>query len=84
MCSVCCRYWVFLARDLAQALTVGSSLEGSLEFKKHVVKSYCKRLQEMDLPIGRLALLLDPRYRRAVLSADDDGSQKRVLFCMVR
>jgi hypothetical protein len=76
---------MYLARRLAEAIAkAGSSAEGSLEFKNHVVQSYQKRFNEMNTPLGRLAMLLDPRYRSAVLSADAADVEQKLLYKEVR
>ena len=36
-------------------------------FRKHVVESFNKRCMEMDHPLCRLALVVDPRYRDAAI-----------------
>ena len=75
---------MYLAKDLAAALTKGgSSMTGCQEFKAHVVKSYKTRLTEMDTAMGRLALFLDPRFRGAALGADTDGTQMKRVYTQV-
>jgi hypothetical protein len=71
---------MLLAKKLADALEVGSSLFSTIDFKRHLVNSYITRLEEMNTPLGRLALFLDPRFKELILSADTDKKEMRVLF----
>jgi hypothetical protein len=71
---------MLLAKKLADALEVGSSLFSTIDFKRHLVNSYITRLEEMNTPLGRLALFLDPRFKELMLSADTDKKEMRVLF----
>jgi hypothetical protein len=71
---------MLLAKKLADALDVGSSLFSTIDFKRHLVNSYITRLEEMNTPFGRLALFLDPRFKELILSADRDKKEMRVLF----
>jgi hypothetical protein len=69
-----------LARRLADALLGGSSLFDTIDFKRHLVNAYISRLQEMNTPLGRLALFLDPRFREFVFTADTNATEKALLF----
>lgn len=57
------RYWLILARELAQSLEPLKELGVSPALLQHIVDSYNLRVKEMDSAVGRLALVLDPRYR---------------------
>jgi hAT family C-terminal dimerisation region len=54
----CLRYWLYLAKALTRNVV---GLPSS--FKQHAFYVFNKRWAEGDLPIIRLALFLDPRYR---------------------
>jgi hypothetical protein len=62
---VCCcnRYWHFLARKLGAAVTALTDIE----FAQHVINAFHMRAKEMDVPLLKLALFLDPKYRQAAL-----------------
>mgnify|MGYP001806818701 FL=1 len=50
-------------------------------FREHVVDAYCKRSEEMDVGISRLALFLDPRYKAGV--STDTFKDLVQLACML-
>jgi hypothetical protein len=72
------RYWLYLNRS------VGEQLEAlqDPEYKQHVLKAFNKRAVEMDSPLCRLALFLDPRFRAiGGTSASFDELQQQVRRC---
>ena len=66
------RYWVFLTKSIEKRLE-----EFPTEFAKHVIFAFNKRTLEMSLPTTRLALFLDPRYRKA---CDDGDNFKSIVL----
>jgi hypothetical protein len=44
------------------------------DYRQHVIGAFYARAKEMDVPLLKLALFLDPRYRQAALSSSRGGS----------
>jgi hypothetical protein len=65
-----CRYWHYLGWVLGQA--VAQVPDSS--YKQHVINAFHQRAKEMDVPLLKLALFLDPRYRQAATRSAGAGT----------
>lgn len=79
LCCCCClcpplrcsqRYWHYLARKLDAAL----SKVPDDDYRQHVLGAFYARAKEMDVPLLKLALFLDPKYRQAALSSSNGAA----------
>lgn len=60
-----CRYWHYLQRVLEPVVV--QLLDRQRGFGLRVVQAFNARATEMDVPLLKLALFLDPKYRRAAI-----------------
>lgn len=56
------RYWHYLAHKLGDAVLILPP-----DFAVHVINAFHTRAKEMDVPLLKLALFLDPKYRKAAM-----------------
>jgi hypothetical protein len=72
--SSLCRYWLYLGKEL------GAALDGlPADFQQHVMWAFSSRAKQQDMVLCRLALFLDPRYRKAAKSATEQGTTREFL-----
>eukprot|EP00775_Hariotina_reticulata_P003312 gene3312-3588_t len=65
-----CRYWLYLAHHL------GTQLDSlPLEYQSHIMWAFSKRARQQDMPLCRLALYLDPRFRQAASKGIDSMAE---------
>lgn len=64
------RYWLYLMDKLGAAV---NNLQLPTEYKQHLIWGFAKRAKQQDMPLCRLALFLDPRYRQAAMQGASSG-----------
>jgi hypothetical protein len=71
MCVVVCtrarRCWLYLSKELGAVLDAVPE-----DYQIHIIWAVAKRAKEQDMVLCRLALFLDPRFRKAALAGSTD------------